>query len=67
MAYDDIFAKTKTELIDGKIVMMSPRPRISHNRVCTAISREFNSYLKGKRKCSFFFDAKKNEPKRNIV
>lgn len=48
MAYDDIFAKTKTELIDGKIVMMSPRPRISHNRVCTAISREFSSYLKGK-------------------
>ncbi|WP_346687290.1 Uma2 family endonuclease [Megamonas hypermegale] len=56
LAYDDdIFAETKTELIDGKIVMMSPRPRISHNRACTAISREFSSYLKGK-PCEAFSD-----------
>lgn len=51
----DIFAETKTELIDGKIIMMSPRPRISHNRACTAISREFSSYLKGK-SCEAFSD-----------
>ena len=56
LAYDDdILSETKTELIDGKIIMMSPRPRISHNRACTAISREFSSYLKGK-SCEAFSD-----------
>lgn len=56
LAYDDeISAKIRTEIIDGKIIMMSPRPRISHNRACTAISRELSSYLKGKQ-CEAFSD-----------
>lgn len=56
LAYtNEDFDKIKKELIDGKIVMMSPRPRINHNRVCTAISREFSLYLKGKT-CEAFSD-----------
>ncbi|MCI6284203.1 Uma2 family endonuclease [Selenomonas sp.] len=36
------------ELIDGKVVMMSPRPRLSHNRVVTRIAHIFEGYLEGK-------------------
>ena len=36
------------ELIDGKVVMMSPRPRPKHNRVITRISSIFERYLEGK-------------------
>lgn len=56
LAYvDDEFAKLKTELIDGKIVMMSPRPRINHAKVCFNIGIAFGQYLKGK-KCEAFGD-----------
>ena len=34
LAYiDDEFNKEKTEMIDGKIYAMSPRPRITHTLV----------------------------------
>ena len=36
------------ELIDGKVVMMSPRPRPAHNRVLTRIAHIFEGYLEGK-------------------
>lgn len=52
---DDRIIKIKTELIDGKIFMMSPRPRVEHATVCTNIASEFRSYLKGKT-CRAFCD-----------
>lgn len=56
LAYaDDYAAKLRTELIDGKIVMMSPRARIRHNTIITNIVSEFRHYLKGK-KCRAFCD-----------
>ena len=56
LAYiDDRNIKIKTELIDGKIFMMSPRPRVEHATVCTNIASEFRSYLKGKT-CRAFCD-----------
>ncbi len=36
------------ELIDGKIVAMSPRPKVHHNRVAENIDFIFRTYLKGK-------------------
>lgn len=36
------------ELIDGKVVAMSPRPNVNHNRVSGNIHTIFNVYLKGK-------------------
>lgn len=56
LAYiNDRNIKIKTELIDGKIFMMSPRPRVEHATVCTNIASEFRSYLKGKA-CRAFCD-----------
>lgn len=56
LAYiDDRNIKIKTELIDGKIFMMSPCPRVEHATVCTNIASEFRSYLKGKT-CRAFCD-----------
>lgn len=56
LAYiDDRNIKIKTELIDGKIFMMSPRPRVEYATVCTNIASEFRSYLKGKT-CRAFCD-----------
>ena len=56
LAYiDDRNIKIKTELIDGKIFMMSPRPKVEHATVCTNIASEFRSYLKGKT-CRAFCD-----------
>ena len=43
------------ELINGKIVMMSPRPRVNHTRVAGTIYRIFSAALKGKR-CEAFPD-----------
>lgn len=43
------------ELINGKIVMMSPRPRIDHITVSGNIFSEFRQYLKGKT-CRAFGD-----------
>lgn len=50
---DDETLKEKTELINGKIFMMSPRPRITHATVCTNIISEFKQHLRGK-KCRAF-------------
>ena len=56
LAYiNDRNIKIKTELIDGKIFMMSLRPRVEHATVCTNIASEFRSYLKGKT-CRAFCD-----------
>lgn len=55
LAYDDYTDEPRFELIDNKVVMMSPRPRINHNRVCTNIVREFSTKLKGKI-CETFSD-----------
>ena len=40
--------KSRTELIDGKVTAMSPRPLINHNRVLYNIYRVFGNYLSGK-------------------
>ncbi|WP_296898388.1 Uma2 family endonuclease [uncultured Megamonas sp.] len=52
---DDRNMKIKTELIDGKIFTIAPRPKIKHATVCTNIASEFRSYLKGKT-CRAFCD-----------
>jgi len=46
---------TWEELIDGKVVAMSPRPTVNHHRITQHISYIFERYLKGKR-CSAFAD-----------
>ena len=38
----------RTELIDGKIVAMSPRPALNHNSIILNLSRIFGNYLLGK-------------------
>ena len=48
-------AKERFELIDGKVVLMSPRPRINHARISGAIYFAFARYLQGKR-CEPFCD-----------
>lgn len=52
---DDRDAKIKTELIDGKIFMMSPAPTINHGRAVRNISRIFSNNLVGK-PCESFVD-----------
>ena len=39
----------REELINGKVVMMSPRPAWNHNTVASNIHTIFNVYLKGKK------------------
>lgn len=48
LAYQEEF---REELIDGKTVMMSPRPSFNHNQVSYNIATLFANYLKGK-KCT---------------
>lgn len=56
LAYqDDFVAKRREELIDGKPVMMSPRPSVNHNQVSGNIYYLFAHYLRGK-KCRPFAD-----------
>ena len=56
LAYiDDELNKEKTEIIDGKIYMMSPRPRITHTIVSGNIFGEFRQHLRNK-KCMAFCD-----------
>lgn len=56
LAYqEDFVAKRREELIDGKLVMMSPRPTVNHNQVSFNIARLFANYLHGK-KCTPFAD-----------
>ncbi len=50
--YDDDY---RSELINGQVVMMSPRPVINHNRIIRNLTHIFEVYLKGK-KCEFFAD-----------
>ena len=45
MAYQE---QAWDELIDGKVVMMSPRPSVNHHIVANNIYLLFRSYLKGK-------------------
>ena len=47
--------KERFELIDGKVVLMSPRTRINHARISGAIYFAFARYLQGKR-CEPFCD-----------
>lgn len=56
LAYrDDFLEKRREEVIDGKPVMMSPRPSVTHNRVASNINFIFERYLRGK-KCTPFAD-----------
>ena len=56
LAYaDEYWPEIADELIDGKIVMMSPRPRTKHIEICGEIFAEFRNYLKGK-KCRPFME-----------
>ncbi|MCI9045595.1 MAG: Uma2 family endonuclease [Peptococcaceae bacterium] len=50
--YDDDY---RSELINGKIIMMSPRPVFNHVTVASNIYRIFANYLKGK-SCTPFDD-----------
>lgn len=43
------------EIINGKTVMMSPSPAISHNTIVTNLAKIFGNYLEGKR-CRNFSD-----------
>lgn len=52
LSYIDNY-KERFELIDGKIFMMSPRPRIDHSKALGNIFSEFRTYLKGKKMRSF--------------
>jgi len=52
---DDFITKRREELIDGKVVMMSPRPAINHSHVSGNIYRLFANYLHRK-KCTPFAD-----------
>lgn len=45
----------KSELLDGKIVYMSPRPAVMHNEIASNIYSIFRAYLKGK-KCRPYND-----------
>jgi len=47
LAYQE---ERREELIDGKVVAMSPRPSYNHNRVASNIFWLFENYLRG-RKC----------------
>lgn len=56
LAYQEDFEqKRRREIIDGKLVMTSPRPSVNHNRVVGNISWIFQNYLRG-RKCEPFSD-----------
>ncbi len=52
LAYQEYFQE---ELIDGKIVAMSPRPAFNHNQISSNIYRLFANHLK-KRKCTAIAD-----------
>jgi len=52
LAYQE---ERREELIDGKVVAMSPRPSVNHNRVASNIFWLFETYLR-KRKCTPFDD-----------
>lgn len=45
----------RDEMLNGKIVAMSPRPTVNHNRVTLKLAQIFSSFLKGKT-CEAFTD-----------
>lgn len=45
----------RDEILDGKVVLMSPRPLLNHNMVVGNIYNAFSNYLSGK-KCKAFSD-----------
>lgn len=50
LAYQsDTWEKRRDEVIDGKPIMMSPRPSFNHNRVASNIFGLFWDYLRGKK------------------
>lgn len=55
LAYDYIPEEPWEELIDGKVVAMSPRPLYNHNRVAFRIAHLFENHLAG-RKCTVISD-----------
>ena len=56
LAYqDDFAAKRREELVDGKTVMMSPRPSVNHSQVASNIYYLFAHYLR-KKTCRPFAD-----------
>ena len=38
-----------SELIGGRVVLMSPRPAVNHHRIVANLTRIFGNYLRGKR------------------
>ena len=52
LAYQD---DPREELIDGKIIAMSPRPSYNHNKAASNVYRRFADYLE-KRKCEAIAD-----------
>ena len=48
LVYENTQDEIKTELINGKVFTMSPRPRLEHNIVLGNIFGLFWTYLKGK-------------------
>lgn len=52
LAYQE---ERREELINGKVVAMSPRPSVNHNRVASNIFWLFENYLRN-RKCTAFAD-----------
>ena len=56
LAYQEDFEqKRRREIIDGQLVMMSPRPTVNHNHIVGNIYRVFSNYLYGK-PCAPFSD-----------
>lgn len=53
LAYQD---PLREERIGGKVVAMSPRPSVNHNRVASNIFWVFETYLRKKKKCVPFAD-----------
>lgn len=56
LAYNDNF--DREELLNGRLVAMSPQPSINHSRISRNISRIFGNYLFGKT-CESFDDGVK--------
>jgi len=56
LAYQgDYEEKYRREVLNGAIVLMSPRPQVNHNRIAKNITYAFEQYLRGK-KCEAFPD-----------
>lgn len=56
LAYQEDFEqKRRREIIDGQLVMTSPRPTVNHNHIMGNIYRVFSNYLYGK-PCAPFSD-----------